>query len=230
MSEELKEVIGRIETGGYGWDIKLSDLSPENRRRWEIGKKASEAKAMKAMAVAVMAALDSAIPAPVLLRFITEGFEIAYAAALAAAKTSGDHPQIVCLCGSTRFTDIMQVKAWELSKAGYIIVTWGVVPDWYYSGPHIGDHEGVKGVVDELHKRKIDLCDFVLVIDVEGYIGESTRSEIDYAEKHGKPVKYLSKAEPEYVENLRKKFLAATPSTPRSSWCRWRRKETNHDA
>jgi len=137
-----------------------------------------------------------------------QGLDKAYAKGL-TARPSGNCPQIVCLCGSTRFTDIMQVKAWELSKAGYIIVTWGVVPEWYYSGSHIGDHEGVKATVDELHKRKIDLCDFVLVIDVEGYIGESTRSEIDYAEKHGKPVKYLSKAEPEYVENLRKKFLAA---------------------
>jgi len=209
MSEELKndEVIGRIETGGYGWDIKLSDLSPENRRRWEIGKKASETdpSIIGIMAGKLWLAIAKHSKASCPIELI-KGLWKAYDAGL-AARLSGNCPQIVCLCGSTRFTDIMQVKAWELSKAGYIILTWGVVPEWYYSGAHIGDHEGVKTTVDELHKRKIDLCDFVLVIDVEGYIGESTRSEIDYAEKHGKPVKYLSKAEPEYVENLRKKFL-----------------------
>jgi cell division protein FtsB len=51
-----------------------------------------------------------------------------------------------------------------------------------------------KIALDELHKRKIDLADEVLVLNVGGYIGESTRSEIEYARKLGKPVRYLESA------------------------------------
>jgi hypothetical protein len=49
-----------------------------------------------------------------------------------------------------------------------------------------------KLALDELHKRKIDLADEILVLDVNGYIGDSTRSEITYAEAYNKPVRYLS--------------------------------------
>lgn len=55
--------------------------------------------------------------------------------------------------------------------------------------------KGIKTMLDELHKRKIDLSDEILVLNVGGYIGESTRSEINYAEAHGKPVKYLEPIE-----------------------------------
>ena len=105
-------------------------------------------------------------------------------------------PKIVCLCGSTRFTNQMLIKQWELTKAGVIVVSWCALPDSYFKGPHIGDAEGVKEIVDEVHKRKIDLCDEVLVLNIGGYIGESTRSEIDYAIAHGKPVRYATAAGP----------------------------------
>jgi len=110
--------------------------------------------------------------------------------------------KIVCLCGSTRFTEQMLIKQWELTKQGVIVVTWCALPDSYIRNPeradafsndpfHIGDKEGVKEAIDELHKRKIDLADEVFVLNIDGYIGESTSSEIAYAEKTGKPVKYL---------------------------------------
>lgn len=53
--------------------------------------------------------------------------------------------------------------------------------------------EGTKEMLDELHKRKIDIADDILVLNVGGYIGESTRSEIKYALDRGKPVNYLEK-------------------------------------
>jgi len=108
--------------------------------------------------------------------------------------TSGNFvrmPDIVCLCGSTRFTEQMLVKQWELTKQGKIVVTWCAVPDSYFKGPHVGDAEGVKEIVDEVHKRKIDIADYVFVMNVGGYIGESTRSEIAYAESLGTRVDYL---------------------------------------
>jgi len=101
---------------------------------------------------------------------------------------------VVCLCGSTRFTDEMLIKQWELTKAGKIVLSWCALPESYFKGSHIGDIESVKDVVDEVHKRKIDLSDEVLVINVGGYIGDSTRSEIEYANKIGVPVIYLEQA------------------------------------
>ena len=109
-------------------------------------------------------------------------------------KRLKSYPKIVCLCGSTRFTDEMLVKQWELTKKGYIVLGWPALPDSYYKGKdktHIGEKEGVKSIVAEVHKRKIDLADEVFVINVGGYIGESTRSEIEYAVAHNKPVYYL---------------------------------------
>ena len=103
-------------------------------------------------------------------------------------------PKIICLCGSTRFTDLMLVRQWELTKQGYIVLSWCALPDWYFKGEdktHVGDQEGVKKIVDELHKRKIDLADEVEVIAIGGYIGESTQSEINYAKQLEKPITYL---------------------------------------
>ena len=101
---------------------------------------------------------------------------------------------IICLCGSTRFTDQMLIKQWELTKKGHVVLTWCVLPESYFKGDdktHIGDQEGVKEIVDEVHKRKIDLADEVYVINIGGYIGDSTKSEIEYAIAHGKKVVYM---------------------------------------
>ncbi len=113
-----------------------------------------------------------------------------------------NRPTIICLCGSTRFTDQMLIKQWELTKQGYIVLSWCALPNSYFADmrfypsfaadkTHIGDKEGVKEIVDEGHKRKIDLADEVLVLNIGGYIGESTRSEIEYAIDKGKMVKYI---------------------------------------
>lgn len=105
--------------------------------------------------------------------------------------------KVICLCGSTRFTHEMLIKQWELTKQGNVVLSWCALPDGYFTGQdkaHIGDQEGVKEIVDEVHKRKIDLADEVFVININGYIGESTRSEIDYALRIGKPVAYVEDA------------------------------------
>lgn len=102
--------------------------------------------------------------------------------------------KIICLCGSTRFTYEMLIKQWELTKQGIVVLSWCALPDDYFQGEnktHIGDQEGVKEIVDEVHKRKIDLSDEVLVMNIGGYIGESTRSEIEYAHSIGVSVRYL---------------------------------------
>lgn len=61
--------------------------------------------------------------------------------------------------------------------------------------PQVEQHE-IKARLDELHKRKIDLADEVLILNVNGYIGTSTRSELEYAIAHGKVVRWLEPSEP----------------------------------
>ena len=111
----------------------------------------------------------------------------------ARRRREATKPKVICLCGSTRFTAEMLVIQWEFTKAGHIVLSWCALPDNYFKGEdrtHIGDQEGVKDIVDEVHKRKIDLADEVYVLNIDGYIGESTRSEIDHALSIGKPVLY----------------------------------------
>lgn len=102
-------------------------------------------------------------------------------------------PKIVCICGSTRFVDVMAVEAWKLEKQGIMALSPHLLPQWYegVQEHHQAEAEGVSHILDELHLRKIDMADEVLVVNVNGYIGERTSIEIGYAKDHGKPVRYL---------------------------------------
>jgi len=109
----------------------------------------------------------------------------------------GPRPRIVCLCGSTRFFDAFRAANLRLTLAGEIVLSIGCDTK---SDADLGITAGdlAKAALDELHKRKIDLADYVLVVsDETGYFGESTRSEIEYAEKIGRPVEF---AEPNAKE------------------------------
>lgn len=107
-------------------------------------------------------------------------------------------PLVVCLCGSTRFYDEFRRANLRLTLAGHIVLSIGCDTrsddDLAAAAESGADLAGVKHRLDELHKRKIDLADYVLVLNVGGYTGESTRSEISYALAHGKPVRYLEPA------------------------------------
>ena len=105
---------------------------------------------------------------------------------------------IVCICGSTRFKQTWINENARLTGEGNIVLAVGL---W---GHHerVFPSEEVKAALDDLHKRKIDLCDWVWVLDVGGYIGSSTKSEIAYADGLGRPIRYLSKEFPDYVEPM----------------------------
>lgn len=105
-------------------------------------------------------------------------------------------PKVVCLCGSTRFYAQFQQANYEETMAGRIVLTVGFYPHSAEQahGGDVGCTPEQKLALDELHKRKIDLCDEVLVLNLGGYIGQSTRSEIEYAQQLGKPVRYLEEA------------------------------------
>lgn len=105
-----------------------------------------------------------------------------------------DRPRIVCLCGSTRFWREFQRSSLSETMAGRIVLSIGAASgtdDEHFGNLPREEYDRVKTMLDELHKRKIDLADEVLVLNVGGYIGSSTRSEIDYAIAHNKPVRYL---------------------------------------
>lgn len=103
--------------------------------------------------------------------------------------------KIVTLCGSTKFKkEFLEIQK-KLTLLGYIVISVGLFG-------HSGDNEvwenmdegtltKTKSMLDDMHKRKIDLSDMIYVINVGGYIGESTRSEIEYAKSTGKEVHYL---------------------------------------
>jgi len=102
---------------------------------------------------------------------------------------------VITLCGSTRFKDQFVEAQKRLTLEGNIVISVGLFG-------HSGDQEvwenmdegtltKTKEMLDDMHKRKIDMADSIYVINVGGYIGDSTRSEIDYAKAHGKKISYL---------------------------------------
>lgn len=99
-------------------------------------------------------------------------------------------PVVVCLCGSTRFKDAFDEANYQETMAGRIVLSVGFFVHSKH-GESIGCTPEQKVALDELHKRKIDLADEILVLNVGGYVGESTRSEIVYAMAHKKIIKYL---------------------------------------
>ena len=96
--------------------------------------------------------------------------------------------KVITLCGSTRFKDQFLEAQKRLTLEGNIVISVGLCG-------HSGDDEvwteGTKEMLDNMHKRKIDMADAIYVINVGGYIGDSTRSEIDYAARNGKEIIYL---------------------------------------
>lgn len=111
-----------------------------------------------------------------------------------------DRPEIVCICGSTRFADEMSIANRDLTFSGVIVVAPGVFLRTAEHGPdRLDGTDGTitdeqKAALDVLHLRKIDLADRVLVVNPGGYIGESTSREIAYAQATGKPVSYTEPA------------------------------------
>lgn len=101
-------------------------------------------------------------------------------------------PTIVCLCGSTRFKDAWYEQTKRLTHEGNIVLGVGDL-DTSEAGrtTNVPLDPDLKAKLDELHLRKIDLSDEVLVLNVGGYVGESTRREIEYARQTGKRLRFL---------------------------------------
>jgi hypothetical protein len=109
-----------------------------------------------------------------------------------------DRPRIVCLCGSTRFGDAFEQANLAETLAGRIVLSIACTSKTdadLFGHLSAGERDTIKQALDELHLRKIDLADEVLVLNVGGYTGSSTRREIAYAIATGKPVRWLNAPE-----------------------------------
>ena len=96
--------------------------------------------------------------------------------------------KVITLCGSTRFKDEFMQAQKRLTLQGNIVISVGLFSQ---SGDGVMLTADTKAMLDDIHKRKIDMADEIFVINVGGYIGASTKSEIEYAKRSGKAVRYL---------------------------------------
>ena len=103
--------------------------------------------------------------------------------------------KIITLCGSTKFKDEFIKAQKDLTLKGNIVISVGLFghsgDDEVWENMDEGTLTKTKEMLDDMHKRKIDLADEIFVINVGGYIGESTKLEIEYAKSTGKKVNYL---------------------------------------
>lgn len=103
-------------------------------------------------------------------------------------------PTIVCLCGSTQFGAAFHDANLRETLAGRIVLTIGCdmrADAEIFAGISEDELNAIKRGLDALHFRKIDLADEVLILNVNGYVGESTRRELQYARHLNKRVRWL---------------------------------------
>ncbi len=94
---------------------------------------------------------------------------------------------IITLCGSIKFKNEFLKAQEKLTLNGNIVFT----PNFFNNIKKEEINEKTKQMLDKMHKQKIDISDEIYVINFGGYIGESTKSEIEYAKLKGKKISYL---------------------------------------
>ncbi|MBP3728766.1 MAG: hypothetical protein J6H18_00685 [Lachnospiraceae bacterium] len=136
----------------------------------------------------------------------------------------GSYP-VITLCGSTRFRRAFEEVNKRLTLEGCIVISVGLYG-------HSGDSEvwenmdegtltRTKEMLDEMHKRKIDMADAIFVINEGGYIGDSTRSEVTYAAARGKEVYYLESPEEKRCPCCRKYYFREKNAYEICPVCGW---------
>lgn len=103
---------------------------------------------------------------------------------------------IITLCGSTRFKELFFAVAKDFTLQGHIVL----MPLVFHHAdePELSVEKKIQ--LDNLHKMKIDMSDAIYVINKDGYIGESTYGEIDWAEKHDKKIYFYEDINPKEEE------------------------------
>ena len=98
--------------------------------------------------------------------------------------------KVITLCGSTRFKEDFERVNKELTLQGNIVISVGC---FGHAGDVFTDEQKI--MLDDIHKRKIDMADAIYVINKDGYVGMSTQSEIIYAALHNKEIIYMEPIE-----------------------------------
>ena len=101
-----------------------------------------------------------------------------------------DKHKVIVLCGSTKFKNEFEMINKELTLRGHIVISVGC---FEYHGNNDSINTNTKRMLDKLHKRKIDLASAIMVVNKNNYIGESTKSEIEYAKATNKEIYYWYK-------------------------------------
>ncbi|MGG3562146.1 hypothetical protein ABES03_11140 [Neobacillus rhizosphaerae] len=99
--------------------------------------------------------------------------------------------KVITLCGSTKFKEQFEKANAYLTLQGNVVISLG----FFEQSEGIEITQEQEELFAKIHFRKMDLADEIFIIDVNGYIGSSTRKEIEYATNAGKPVRYYSQSE-----------------------------------
>ncbi len=97
--------------------------------------------------------------------------------------------KIITLCGSTKFKKEFKLVEGILALNGHLVLSL----NFFEQSEDITLTKEQFSTLEKVHLKKLELCDEVFVIDVNGYIGNSTKKEIEFALKNNKPISYYSK-------------------------------------
>jgi hypothetical protein len=111
-------------------------------------------------------------------------------------RTAPDEHTVITLCGSMRFREEFERLDAELTLAGHMVLT----PTALAPSTELNEEERAR--LGRIHLQKIAMADEILVVNVGGYVGESTRREIGHARSCGVAVSFLEPhANDHYAEN-----------------------------
>ena len=140
---------------------------------------------------------------PMRAEHVVEPLEKIFDLCVQARSSEKPTPEIVCLCGSTRFGEAFRIVEFEETLKGNIVLTIGCnmkSDNDLFGNMAEPAKEAIKNKLDELHLRKIDLADRIKFLNVGGYIGTSTKRELKYSKNHNKKIEFL---EPIGAPNIR---------------------------
>jgi hypothetical protein len=111
-------------------------------------------------------------------------------------KNAVKKPELVCICGSSKFCDLIAVVKWMIEKQNIMATGLHLLPSWYTErmswkeNHHGAENENVAKEMDDIHLRKINKSDCVVVVNPGNYIGDRTKFEIEYSISKNKPILY----------------------------------------
>lgn len=116
---------------------------------------------------------------------------------------------VITICGSTRFKEQILKTAHDLTLQNHIVF----MPNVFVQADDENLTTEQKIMLDNLHREKIEMSDAIFVVNVDGYIGESTYGEIDWATRKKKEIYFLVDPNPKTVAKQDDE-VATAPAEP----------------